>query len=149
MRIVFFGTPEFATPPLLALIGEGHDVVAVVTQPDKPRGRSRSTLDPSPVKEIALAESIPVLQPEKPRGPEFESQLRALEPDVSIVVAYGNFLPTGIIELPRLGTLNIHASLLPEYRGAAPIQAAIRDGAQETGVTIMQMVRAMDAGPSA
>ena len=147
MRIVFFGTPEFATPPLLALIGEGHDVVAVVTQPDKPRGRSRSQLDPSPVKEIALAESIPVLQPEKPRGPEFEAQLRALEPDVSIVVAYGNFLPTEIIELPRLGTLNIHASLLPEYRGAAPIQAAIRDGVAETGVTIMQMVRAMDAGP--
>src|SRR5471032_2023909 len=112
MRIVFFGTPDFSTPPLLALIGEGHDVVAVVTQPDKPRGRSRSQLDPSPVKEIALAESIPVLQPEKPRGPEFEAQLREFAPDISIVVAYGNFLPTEIIELPRLGTLNIHASLL-------------------------------------
>src|ERR1017187_3479457 len=147
MRIVFFGTPEFATPPLLALVGEGHDVVAVVTQPDKPRGRSRSTLDPSPVKKIALAESIPVLQPERPRGPEFEAALRALAPDISVVVAYGHILPQEIIELPRLGTLNIHASLLPEYRGAAPIQAAIRDGAPETGVTVMQMVPALDAGP--
>ncbi len=147
MRIVFFGTPDFATPPLLALLGEGHDVVAVVTQPDKPRGRSRSTLVPSPVKSIALTESIPVLQPDRPRGPEFESQLRALTPDISVVVAYGHILPRDIIELPRLGTLNIHASLLPRYRGAAPIQAAIRDGAPETGVTIMQMVPALDAGP--
>ena len=147
MRIVFFGTPEFATPPLLALIGEGHDVVAVVTQPDKPRGRSRSQLDPSPVKIVALAESIPVLQPERPRGPEFGAALRALEPDVSVVVAYGNILPREIIDLPTLGTLNIHASLLPRHRGAAPIQAAIRDGDAETGVTIMQMVPALDAGP--
>jgi methionyl-tRNA formyltransferase len=147
MRIVFFGTPEFATPPLLALIGEGHDVVAVVTQPDKPRGRSRSTLDPSPVKIIALAESIPVLQPERPRGAEFEAALREFAPDISIVVAYGHILPREVIDLPRLGTLNIHASLLPAYRGAAPIQAAIRDGAPETGVTIMQMVPKLDAGP--
>ena len=147
MRIVFFGTPEFATPPLLALIGEGHDVVAVVTQPDKPRGRSRSVLDPSPVKIIALEESIPVLQPERPRGPEFEAKLRELEPDISVVVAYGHILPRDVIDLPRLGTLNIHASLLPAYRGAAPIQAAIRDGAAETGVTIMQMVPKLDAGP--
>jgi methionyl-tRNA formyltransferase len=147
MRIVFFGTPEFATPPLLALIGEGHDVLAVVTQPDKPRSRSRSTLDPSAVKKVALEESIQVLQPERPRGPEFEATLRALAPDISIVVAYGHILPLEIIELPRLGTLNIHASLLPEYRGAAPIQAAIRDGVAETGVTIMQMVPALDAGP--
>jgi methionyl-tRNA formyltransferase len=147
MRIVFFGTPEFATPPLLALIGEGHDVVAVVTQPDKPRGRSRSTLEPSPVKAIALAESIPVLQPDRPRGPEFEAEIRALEADISIVVAYGRILPAAVIDAPRLGTLNIHASLLPKYRGAAPIQAAIRDGEAETGVTIMQMVPALDAGP--
>ena len=147
MRIVFFGTPDFATPPLLALVGEGYDVVAAVTQPDRPRGRSRSTLDPSPVKTIALAESIPVLQPERPRGPEFEAALRALEPDISVVVAYGHILPSEIIALPRLGTVNIHASLLPEYRGAAPIQAALRDGREETGVTIMQMVPALDAGP--
>src|ERR1035437_5931484 len=147
MRIVFFGTPEFATPPLLALVGEGHDVVAVVTRPDKPRGRSRSTLDPSPVKTIALAESIPVLQPERPRGPEFEAALHALAPDISVVVAYGHILPQDIIELPRLGTLHIHASLLPADRGAAPRQAAMRDGAPETGVTVMQMVPALDAGP--
>ena len=147
MKIVFFGTPEFATTPLLALTGEGHDVVAVVTQPDRPRGRSRSTLDPSPVKTVALAESIPVLQPERPRGPEFEAALRALAPDISVVVAYGHILPSEIIDLPRLGTVNVHASLLPEYRGAAPIQAAIRDGVRETGVTIMQMVPALDAGP--
>jgi len=147
MRIVFFGTPEFATPPLLALLGEGHEVVAVVTQPDKPRGRSRSTLDPSPVKMVALEESIPVLQPESARSPELESALRALAPDISIVVAYGHILPRALIELPRFGTLNIHASLLPEYRGAAPIQAAIRDGVPETGVTVMQMVPALDAGP--
>ncbi len=147
MRIVFFGTPDFATPPLLALIGEGHEVVGVVTQPDRPRGRSRSTLDPSPVKVIALEESIPVLQPERPRGPEFEGALRELAPDIAIVVAYGCILPKTVIDLPRLGTLNIHASLLPEYRGAAPIQAAIRDGVAETGVTIMQMVPALDAGP--
>jgi methionyl-tRNA formyltransferase len=147
MRIVFFGTPDFATPPLLALIGEGHDVVAVVTQPDKPRGRSRSTLEPSPVKAIALAEGIRVLQPERPRGPEFEAEMRALAPDISIVVAYGRLLPAAVIDAPRLGTLNIHASLLPKYRGAAPIQAAIRDGERETGVTIMQMVPALDAGP--
>jgi methionyl-tRNA formyltransferase len=147
MRIVFWGTPEFATTPLLALIGEGHDVVAVVTQPDRPRGRSRSTLDPSPVKAVALAESIPVLQPERPRGPEFEAALRELAPDLSIVVAYGHILPSEIIDLPRRGTVNLHASLLPEYRGAAPIQAAIRDGVRETGVTIMQMVPSLDAGP--
>ncbi len=147
MRIVFFGTPEFATPALLALIGEGHDVVTVVTRPDKPRGRSRSTLEPSPVKAAALAESIPVLQPERPRGPEFEATLRALAPDISVVVAYGHILPREVIDLPTLGTLNIHASLLPRHRGAAPIQAAIRDGDAETGVTIMQMVPALDAGP--
>jgi methionyl-tRNA formyltransferase len=148
MRIVFFGTPDFATPPLLALIGEGHDVVAAVTQPDRPRGRSRSTLDPSPVKIIALAESIPVLQPVRPRGDAaFAESLRSLEPDISVVVAYGHILPREIIDIPRLGTLNIHASLLPRYRGAAPIQAAIRDGETETGVTIMQMVPALDAGP--
>jgi methionyl-tRNA formyltransferase len=147
MRIAFWGTPEFATPPLLALIGEGHDVVAVVTQPDRPRGRSRSSLDPSPVKQIALEESIPVLQPERPRGAEFEAEFAQYAPDVSVVVAYGHILPRAIIDMPRLGTLNIHASLLPRHRGAAPIQAALRDGDAETGVSVMQMVPALDAGP--
>ena len=147
MRVLFWGTPEFATAPLRALLGEGFDVAAVVTQPDKPVGRSRSKLRGSAVKEVALAESIPVLQPEKPRGEEFLEQLRALDPELNVVVAYGHILPKAVIDLPRLGTLNIHASLLPALRGAAPIQAAIREGLGETGVTIMQMVPALDAGP--
>ena len=147
MRVLFWGTPEFATPPLRALLGEGFDVVGVVTQPDRAVGRSRSTLEPSPVKRTALAESIPVLQPEKPRGLEFEAALRALEPDLSVVVAYGHILPRTVIDLPRRGTLNIHASLLPSLRGAAPIQGAILQGLEETGVTIMRMVPALDAGP--
>lgn len=147
MRILFWGTPEFATAPLRALIGEGHEVAAVVTQPDRARGRSRSTLVPSPVKVVALAEGIPVLQPERPRGDEFLAQLRALEPDVSVVVAYGHILTQQVIDLPRLGTLNIHASLLPRWRGAAPIQAAILAGDTETGVSIMRMVLGLDAGP--
>jgi methionyl-tRNA formyltransferase len=147
VRVLFWGTPEFAVPPLLALVGEGFDVVGVVTQPDKPVGRSRSTLEAPPVKEIAVAESIPVFQPEKPRSDEFIADIKALEPDISVVVAYGHILSTAIIDLPRLGTLNIHASLLPALRGAAPIQAAIREGLSETGITIMRMVKALDAGP--
>lgn len=147
VRILFWGTPEFATPPLRALTGEGNDVVAVVTQPDRPQGRSRSELVPSPVKVVALEEGIPVLQPERPRGEEFLAQLHALEPDLSVVVAYGHILPADVIALPSLGTLNIHASLLPRWRGAGPIQAAILAGDDETGVSIMRMVRKMDAGP--
>ena len=147
MRVLFWGTPEFATAPLRALIGEGFDVVGVVTQPDRPVGRSRSRLQASPVKQVAIAEGIPVLQPDKPRGDAFLAAVAALTPDVSVVVAYGHLLPNAAIRLPRLGTLNIHASLLPALRGAAPIQAAIRDGLAETGVTIMQMVPALDAGP--
>ncbi len=147
MRVLFWGTPEFATPPLRALLGEGFDVAGVVTQPDKPVGRSRSKLQPPPVKLIAEDEGIPVLQPVKPRGPEFLDSLRALEPDISVVVAYGHILPTPAIDVPRLGTLNIHASLLPQLRGAAPIQAAIREGHDQTGVTVMRVVPALDAGP--
>jgi methionyl-tRNA formyltransferase len=148
LRVLFWGTPDFAAAPLRALIGEGFDVVGVVTQPDKPVGRSRSVLQSSPVKQVALAEEIPVLQPAKPRGDaEFLAQVAALAPDISVVVAYGHILPKAVIDLPRLGTLNIHASLLPALRGAAPIQAAIRDGLGETGVSIMQMVPALDAGP--
>lgn len=147
MKVLYWGTPEFATPPLRALLGEGFEVVGVVTQPDRPQGRSRSVLHASPVKQIALEESLPVLQPERPRGAEFLDALRALEPDISIVVAYGHILPQEVIDLPQLGTLNIHASLLPAWRGAAPIQAAIRAGQTETGVTIMRMVQQLDAGP--
>ncbi len=147
MRIVFWGTPEFATPPLRALIGEGFDVAGVITQPDRPRGRSRSQLDPSPVKQVAMDEGLVVLQPERPRGEDFVQSLRELAPDLSVVVAYGHILPREVIDLPTLGTLNIHASLLPALRGAAPIQAAIAEGLGETGVSIMRMVPALDAGP--
>ena len=150
MRVLFWGTPEFAASALRALLGEGHDVVGVVTQPDRPRargGRSRSRMDASPVKEVAAEEGLTVLQPDRPRGEAFVADVRALGPDVSVVVAYGHILPKEVIDLPRHGTLNIHASLLPLYRGAAPIQAAIRDGRRETGVSIMRMVPALDAGP--
>ena len=147
MRVLFWGTPEFAAPPLRALLGEGFEVVGVVTQPDRPQGRSRSSLVPSAIKRIALEESIPVIQPERPRGDDFVAAVLALAPDVSVVVAYGEILTREVIDLPRLGTLNIHASLLPEWRGAAPIQAAIRAGQSETGVTIMRMVVPLDAGP--
>lgn len=146
MRVLFWGTPEFAAAPLRALIGEGFDVVGVVSQPDKPVGRSRKLTQP-PVKEIAIEEKIPCYQPVTPKDPEFLSQIESLEPDISIVVAYGHILPRRVIDLPRLGTLNIHASLLPLLRGAAPIQAAIRQGMKQTGVTIMRMVPALDAGP--
>lgn len=147
MRILFWGTPDFATPPLRALLGEGFDVVGVVTQPDRPRGRSRSQLDPSPVKQVALEEGLPVLQPEKPRGDAFLDEVRALAPDLSVVVAYGHILPKVVIDAPTMGTVNIHASLLPLLRGADPIRAAIRQGFATTGVTIMRMVPALDAGP--
>ncbi|HET9426704.1 MAG TPA: methionyl-tRNA formyltransferase [Gemmatimonadaceae bacterium] len=148
MRVVFWGTPEFAAPPLRALLGEGFDVAAVVTQPDKPVGRSRSKVEAPPVKQIAIEEGLRVLQPEKAKGDEaFAAQLREIAPDISIVVAYGQLLSKELIELPRRGTLNIHASLLPAFRGAAPIQAAILAGLTETGVTIMRMVPKLDAGP--
>jgi methionyl-tRNA formyltransferase len=147
VRVLFWGTPDFATAALRALLGEGFDVVGVVTQPDKPVGRSRSKLEASPVKLVAEAEGIPVLQPEKPRGEEFLAQLAALAADVNVVVAYGHILSKAVIDQPKFGTLNIHASLLPALRGAAPIQAAIREGLGETGVTIMQMVPQLDAGP--
>ena len=147
MRVVFWGTPEFSTPALRALIGEGFDVVGVVTQPDKPVGRSRSKLVASPVKELALEEQLPVLQPEKPRGDNFVAQLQALEPDVSVVVAYGHIIPKAVLELPPSGSYNVHASLLPALRGAAPIQGAILHGLHETGITIMKMTPPLDAGP--
>lgn len=146
MRILFWGTPEFAVPPLEALLGEGFDVVGVVTQPDRPVGRTR-VLTPPPVKAVALREGLPVLQPEKPRGEAFMAELTALGPDLNVVVAYGHILPTAVIEQPPRGTINIHASLLPALRGAAPIETAIRRGFTESGVTIMRMVLAMDAGP--
>ena len=146
MRVLFWGTPEFAAAPLRALIGEGFDVAGVVTRPDKPQGRSRQIAIP-PVKQIAIEEKIPCFQPATLRSAEFSDMLAVMQPDISIVVAYGNILPKTLIDLPKLGTLNIHASLLPALRGAAPIQAAIRQGFTETGVSIMRMVPALDAGP--
>ena len=148
MRVLFWGTPEFATPSLRALLGEGFDVVGVVTQPDKPVGRSRSSALAPPVKQVAVAEGLTVMQPEKPRGPEFIAELRQLAPDISVVVAYGHLLPQDVIDLPKRGTLNIHASLLPLLRGAAPIQGAIRERHEQTGVTIMRMIQKLDAGPT-
>lgn len=146
MRVLFWGTPEFAAPALRALSGEGFIVCGVVTRPDKPVGRDR-TLAAPPVKLIALEESLPLFQPASPREPNFQELVQTVAPDLSVVVAYGHILPQSIIDIPRLGTLNIHASLLPALRGAAPIQGAIRDGLKETGVTIMRMVRELDAGP--
>lgn len=146
MRIVFFGTPAFAVPSLRALLDEGAEVVAVVTQPDKPQGRSRSVLLPPPVKELALAQRLTVLQPERPRGDVFAATLRQLAPDLGVVVAYGHILRPEILTIPHHGMINVHASLLPRHRGAAPIQAAILAGDTETGVTTMQMDAGMDTG---
>ena len=146
MRILFWGTPDFAAPALRALLGEGFEVVGVVTQPDKPQGRSREIIS-SPIKQIALEEDLPLFQPKNARDPELLEMLNVIKPDISIVVAYGHILPKNIIDLPAKGTLNIHASLLPALRGAAPIQAAIRQGLNKTGISIMRMVPALDAGP--
>jgi methionyl-tRNA formyltransferase len=146
VRVLFWGTPEFAAAPLRALLGEGFEVVGAVTQPDKPQGRSREII-PSPVKKIATEEEILLFQPKNARDPELLEKLLGLKPDISVVVAYGHILPQGIIDLPAKGTVNIHASLLPLLRGAAPIQAAIRQGLTETGVTIMRVIPALDAGP--
>ena len=147
MRVVFWGTSSFAVPSLRALVGEGFDVVGVVTQPDRAAGRSRSSLVPPPVKSAALSEELPVFQPDKPTDEAFIAQLRALQPELSVVISYGHILRPAIIDLPTHGTINVHASLLPALRGAAPIQGAVRAGLAETGVTIMRMVQALDAGP--
>lgn len=147
MRVLFFGTPDFAVPSLLALVGEGFDVVGVVTRPDQPTGRHRSKASPSSVKIAALAEEIPVLQPDRPSADEFLAEVAGLAPDISAVVAYGHILPERLLSVPRLGSVNVHASLLPALRGAAPIQRAILKGFTETGVTIIQMDAGMDTGP--
>lgn len=147
MRVVFFGTPEFAVPSLGALLGEGFDVLAVVTQPDRPRGRSRSSLAPPPVKLAAEADGVPVLQPERPTDPDFVAELRALAPDIGVVVAYGHILRPELLALPARGMVNVHPSLLPALRGAAPVEWAILRGLEKTGVTIMQMEAGMDSGP--
>jgi methionyl-tRNA formyltransferase len=147
MRVLFFGTPDFAVPSLTALVGEGFDVVGVVTRPDRPVGRHRSSAAPSPVKAAALAEDLPVLEPERPVGEDFIARAAELAPDVSVVVAYGHILKEPLLRVPRLGSINVHASLLPRLRGAAPIERAILEGCLETGVTIIQMDAGMDTGP--
>jgi len=147
VRVVFFGTPDFAVPSLGALLGEGFDVLAVVTPPDRPRGRSRSSLVPPPVKLAAEAEGLPVLQPEHPTDSDFVAAVRELVPDVGVVVAYGHLLRPELLAIPPRGMVNVHPSLLPELRGAAPVEWAILRGLEKTGVTIMQMEAGMDSGP--
>lgn len=145
MRLVFAGTPDFAATALNALIEAGHTIVGVYSQPDRPAGRGRK-LQPSPVKQVALDNGIPVFQPETLKTPEAQRELADLKPDVMIVAAYGLILPKAVLEIPTHGCLNIHASLLPRWRGAAPIQRAIAAGDAETGITIMQMDEGLDTG---
>jgi len=147
VRVVFFGTPEFAVPSLAALLGEGFDVQSVVTQPDRPQGRSRSRAVAPPVKLAAIAEEIPVLQPERAVDPALAAALRALAPDVGVVVAYGHILKPDLLAIPKHGMVNVHPSLLPELRGAAPIEWSIIRGLRQSGVSIMQMDAGMDSGP--
>ena len=145
MRVVFLGTPEFAIPSLKSLVRSGHDVVGVFTQPDRPKGRG-NRLSESPVKIAALELGLAVHQPERIRRPDIVNQLRSLNAELMVVVGYGQIIPQTIIDLPRYGILNVHASLLPKYRGAAPIQWAIANGETETGVTIMQIDAGLDTG---
>jgi methionyl-tRNA formyltransferase len=147
MRVLFYGTPAFAVPSLTALVGEGFDVTGVVTRPDRPAGRHRSTVVPSPVKAAAVAEDLPVLQPERPGDPAFLAEVERLAPDIAVVVAYGHILPARLLAVPSRGSVNVHASLLPRLRGAAPIERAILEGFTETGITIMQMDAGLDTGP--
>lgn len=145
MKIVYMGTPDFAVPALAALVDAGYEVAGVVTQPDKPKGRGK-TLVPTPVKEEALKHGIPVYQPKKVREPEFVETLKEIGPDIIIVAAFGQIIPKEILDMPEFGCINIHASLLPKYRGAAPIQQAVINGDKEAGVTIMKMGTGLDTG---
>ena len=145
MRVLYMGTPDFAAAALEAIVEAGHEVVAVVTQPDKEKGRGKA-VSMSPVKECALKHNIPVLQPVRIRRPESVEELKQYEADVYVVAAFGQILTQEILDIPKYGCINIHASLLPGYRGAAPIQWAILDGLEETGVTIMQMDAGIDTG---
>ena len=145
MRVVFMGTPDFSVAPLKALLEGGHEILAAVTQPDKPRGRGKN-MQMTPVKEEALKRGIPVYQPVKVRDPEFVQVIKELAPDVIVVVAFGQIIPQSILDVPPYGCINIHASLLPKYRGAAPIQWAVIDGERESGVTTMFMNEGLDTG---
>ena len=146
MRIVFAGTPEFAAEHLKALLASPHEIVAVYTQPDRPAGRGQKLM-PSPVKQLAEQQGIAVMQPPTLRAPEAQEALKALAPDLMVVVAYGLILPQVVLDIPRLGCINSHASLLPRWRGAAPIQRAVEAGDAESGVTVMRMEAGLDTGP--
>ena len=146
LKVIYMGTPDFAVPPLEAMIRAGYDIRLVVTQPDRPKGRGKKT-QPTPVKELAERNGIRVLQPARIKeNEEFLGELREADPDIIIVAAYGKILPKAILDLPRLGCVNIHASLLPRFRGAAPIQRCIIEGDEKTGVTLMYMAEGMDTG---
>jgi len=145
LRVIFFGTPDFAIPSLKALIADDINIVSVVTRPDRPKGRGRR-LTPPPVKKTAESSGIAVLQPDKIRGEDFMAEIKALEPDLFVVAAYGRILPGTLLHVPRFGTINVHPSLLPKYRGAAPIQWTLIRGETETGVTIIQMDEGEDTG---
>ena len=145
MKVIFMGTPDFAVGTLEALVKSEHEVVAVVTQPDKPKGRGKA-MQPTPVKEVAVRENIPVLQPRKVRDPEVVEELRTFDADVIVVVAFGQLIPKSILTLTKYGCINVHGSLLPKYRGAAPIQWAVIDGEKESGITTMQMDEGLDTG---
>lgn len=145
MRVVFMGTPDFSVPTLEKIIEAGHEVIGVVTQPDKAKGRGKKVLFP-PVKEMALAHDLPVYQPRRARDPEFIEEMKTLNPDVMVVVAFGQILPKAILDIPKYGCINVHASLLPKYRGAAPIQWAVIRGEKVSGVTTMQMDVGLDTG---
>jgi methionyl-tRNA formyltransferase len=145
LRIVYFGTPQFAVPTLRRLLASRHAVCGVITQPDRARGRGQR-VQPTPVKALALEHGVPVPQPERLRDGAVLDTLRAWAPDLGVVVAYGRLIPEELLAIPTLGMINVHASLLPRYRGAAPIQRAVIDGERETGVTIMRVVKALDAG---
>jgi methionyl-tRNA formyltransferase len=146
LKIVYFGTPEFAVPSLQALIASPHEVVALVSQPDRPKGRGHKLAE-TPTKAAALPHGVSVLQPTKIRTDEFLSHMASLSPDLGVVAAYGRILPEALLRIPRLGMINVHASLLPKYRGAAPVHRAVIAGETETGITIMRVVQELDAGP--
>ena len=145
MRVVFMGTPDFAVPSLQILLDHGYEVCAVYTQPDKPKGRGHK-LQPPPVKELALQHQIPVFQPATLRKEEVQAEIRSWNPDVIVVVAYGKLLPKAVLDAPKLGCVNVHGSLLPQYRGAAPIQWTVLNGDKVAGVTTMFMAEGMDTG---
>ena len=146
LRLIYFGTPPFAVPTLRALVGSEHQVVALVSQPDRPSGRGQH-VTPTATKQVGLEAGVPILQPTRLRDDEFLATIASYQPDLGVVAAYGRILPDGLLKIPRLGMINVHGSLLPKYRGAAPVHRAVMAGEGITGVTIMRVVAALDAGP--